>query len=466
MMRSISRPDAGGGQYTVPHTNGTVGHKSQPGSLSSEVRSAVKSELDSILAAPAFSQSNRCKRFLNYIVQETLSGNLDQLKERIIGVKVFDRAYDYDTGDDSIVRVTANEVRKRIGQFYQESSQAHPIQIDLPRGSYVPEFRIHPVNHGHGREEDHARGHEEAVVSDGALPAEDSAPPPPPLPPSPAHTEAPAPAAAPAGRTGTTRVNWLFAAIALPAVAIAVAALTWGILGSREKRAVPQIWDAFANAKTPVLVCLGTHNIPDQNATPSSASEHFSDAVLRRDIIPIDDAAALSSIVRMLGKKGISFRIIGAEKTSLTALQEQPVILMGAMDNQWSIQLTQGMRYRITASFPAGPDNPPVATIADAEKPSQEWRVDFSAPMSTRKADYAVVAREDDATLGVPVLIVAGLGNLGTLAASALVTSDALTAKLAAEPACHSKSSFEAVVETTVAGGRPGPPSVLRLACW
>jgi len=464
-MPCISRPGAGGGQYTVPHSNGTVGHNSQPGGLSSEVRSAVKSELDSILVAPAFSQSNRCKRFLSYIVQETLSGNLDQLKERIIGVKVFDRAYDYDTGDDSIVRVTANEVRKRIGQFYQESSQVHPIQIDLPRGSYVPEFRIHPVNHGHGHEDDHARGHEEAVVSHAALPAEGSAPPPP-LP-SPAHTEVPAPAAAAAGRAGATRrVNWVFASIALPVVAIAVAALTWGILGSREKRAVPRVWDAFASAKTPVLVCLGTHNIPDQNAALSSTPELFSDAVLRRDIIPIDDAAALSSIVRMLGKKGVPFRIVGAEKTSLTALQEQPVILIGAMDNQWSIQLTQGMRYRIAASFPAGPDKPPVATITDAEKPSQVWKVDFSAPMSTRKADYAIVAREDDATLGVPVLIVAGLGNLGTLAASALVTSDALTAKLAAEPACHSKSSFEAVVGTTVAGGGSGPPSVLRLACW
>lgn len=446
----------------MSNATGNGSHKPQAGDLSAEVRSAVKSELDSILAAPAFSHSNRCKRFLSYVVRETLSGNLDQLKERIIGIKVFDRAYDYDTGDDSIVRVTANEVRKRISQFYQESSQAHRIQIELPRGSYVPEFRIHPVNHGDGHQDDHVRGHKGAVASNAALPAEDSAPP---LP-SPARTDAAAAVTA-AGRAGTARrVNWLFASVALPVVAIAVAALTWGILGSREKRAVPQIWDAFAGAKTPVLVCLGTHNIPDQNATLSSASEHFSDAVLRRDIIPIDDAAALSSIVRMLGKKGISFRIVGAEKTSLAALQEQPVILIGAMDNQWSIQLTQGMRYRITASFPAGPDNPPIATIADAEKPSQMWRVDFSAPMSTRKADYAIVAREDDATLGVPVLIVAGLGNLGTLAASALVTSDALTAKLAAEPACHSKSSFEAVVETTITGGKSGPPSVLRLACW
>jgi len=450
----------------VSNTTGNGSHKPQAGDLSAEVRSTVKSELDSILASPAFSHSNRCKRFLSYVVRETLSGNLDQLKERIIGVKVFDRAYDYDTGDDSIVRVTANEVRKRISQFYQECSQAHAIHIDLPRGSYVPEFRIHPVNHGEERQDDHGRAHGEAVSPYAALPGEDSALPP--SPPSPVRTEAPVAAVRAASRAGTTRrVNWLFASVALLAGAIAVAAVTWGILGSREKRAVPRVWDAFASAKTPILVCLGTHNIPDQNATPSSASEeHFSDAVLRRDIIPIDDAAALSSIVRMLGKKGIPFRIVGAEKTSLAALQEQPVILIGAMDNQWSIQLTQGMRYRITASFPAGPDNPPIATIADAEKPSQVWRVDFSAPMSTRKADYAVVAREDDATLGVPVLIVAGLGNLGTLAASALVTSDALTAKLAAEPACHSKSSFEAVVETTINGGKSGPPSVLRLACW
>ena len=116
----------------------------EAGPFGAEFQAAVRAELEAMLVTPIFVQSGRCKRFLNYIVEQTLSGHASQLKERTIGINVFERANDYDTGDDSIVRVTANEVRKRIGQFYQESPQAHLVQIDLPRGSYVPEFRIQP----------------------------------------------------------------------------------------------------------------------------------------------------------------------------------------------------------------------------------------------------------------------------------------------------------------------------------
>ncbi len=114
------------------------------GPFGAEFQAAVRAELEAMLVTPIFVQSGRCKRFLNYIVEQTLSGHAGQLKERTIGIDVFERANDYDTGDDSIVRVTANEVRKRIGQFYQESPKPHLVQIDLPRGSYVPEFRIQP----------------------------------------------------------------------------------------------------------------------------------------------------------------------------------------------------------------------------------------------------------------------------------------------------------------------------------
>ena len=95
-----------------------------------------------MFSTPIFAQSSRCKNFLDYVVLQTLLGKAGQLKERTIGISVFNRANDYDPGEDAIVRVTANEVRKRLGQFYRESKAAHPIQIELPRGAYVPEFRI------------------------------------------------------------------------------------------------------------------------------------------------------------------------------------------------------------------------------------------------------------------------------------------------------------------------------------
>jgi hypothetical protein len=86
--------------------------------------------------------------------------------------------------------------------------------------------------------------------------------------------------------------------------------------------------------------------------------------------------------------------------------------------------------------------------------------------MSEWKNDYAIVARLDDTNTGVPVLIEAGLGNDGSLAASESITSGALMARVTNEPQCRGKSNFEAVVGTDIIDEKSGPPHVLRLNCW
>src|SRR5581483_7896903 len=106
---------------------------------------AARAELERILASPAFRGSRRCCRFLEYSVQHVLQGNAQEdLRERSIGIEVFQRPPDYDTAEDAIVRVTANEVRKRLAQFYQETgTEAEPV-ITLPPGSYAAAFRWKP----------------------------------------------------------------------------------------------------------------------------------------------------------------------------------------------------------------------------------------------------------------------------------------------------------------------------------
>lgn len=109
----------------------------------------------------------------------------------------------------------------------------------------------------------------------------------------------------------------------------------------------------------------------------------------------------------------------------------------------------------------------PVASIIDSERPDgTPWTVDLSVPYDAWKNDYAVVAKMDDSTTGVPVLIEAGLGNDGSVAASELVLSGALESQLKAEVNCRGKTNFEAVVGTNIIDTRPGPPHTLRLNCW
>jgi hypothetical protein len=143
------------------------------------------------------------------------------------------------------------------------------------------------------------------------------------------------------------------------------------------------------------------------------------------------------------------------------------VILVGAIDNRWTLELTRGLRYRIEVAYPSGTDKPPVATIVDAEHPSSSpWKIDFAVPLTSWKNDYAIVAREDDATIGVPVLIEAGLGNTGSLAASEFVMSGAFRSVARDHSSCRSKSNFEAVIGTDIIDTRPGPPHVLSITCW
>ncbi|MBS1876793.1 MAG: hypothetical protein JSU00_26500 [Acidobacteria bacterium] len=103
---------------------------------------AVRSELDRLIESAAFRTSKRCREFLRYVVERTISGPADTLKERSIGVDLFQLPPDFDTGQHTIVRVTANEVRKKLAQQYQaDNGTARAVRIELPPGSYSADFR-------------------------------------------------------------------------------------------------------------------------------------------------------------------------------------------------------------------------------------------------------------------------------------------------------------------------------------
>ena len=102
----------------------------------------IKRQLKRIQSSPHFSHSRRYPNFLNYVVNKTLEGHQDELKERIIGVEAFGRLPGYDLNDDPIVRVTAGEVRKRLAQYYYEAGHQEEVRIELYPGSYIPEFKF------------------------------------------------------------------------------------------------------------------------------------------------------------------------------------------------------------------------------------------------------------------------------------------------------------------------------------
>ena len=110
-------------------------------SLSQERTREVRHHLERVLASKAFAGSKRSQDFLRLILEHALAGRPDNLRERMIGAEMFGRPIDYDTANDAVVRVKANEVRRRLAHYYaEEGTGQDSVWIELPTGSYVPEF--------------------------------------------------------------------------------------------------------------------------------------------------------------------------------------------------------------------------------------------------------------------------------------------------------------------------------------
>ena len=116
----------------------------QPAKISSEQSDSVLSALELVLTSDAFAASKQCQDFLRLVVERALAGEVDSLSERMIGVELFGRPADFDTVNDAVVRVRAAELRKRLAQYYRETATSSVVQIELPPGSYVPEFHWSP----------------------------------------------------------------------------------------------------------------------------------------------------------------------------------------------------------------------------------------------------------------------------------------------------------------------------------
>jgi serine/threonine-protein kinase len=99
-------------------------------------------QLNRILASKAFRQADRLKRFLAFIVEETIAGRGERLKEFVVGVEVFGKDDSFDPRNDPIVRVQARRLRAQLARYYHEEGHDDELVIELPKGGYAPAFRV------------------------------------------------------------------------------------------------------------------------------------------------------------------------------------------------------------------------------------------------------------------------------------------------------------------------------------
>jgi hypothetical protein len=398
----------------------------------------IHAQLDRMLDNPHFSHSRRFPSFLRFVVEQTLAGEADQLKERTIGIEVFAKDPGYDTASDPIVRVTAAEIRKRIAQYYQEPGHRSELQISLPPGSYVPQFQW---------------------MRDGVKPAQV-------LEQEPPFSPAFEPAAIPENRqdpsrAATPRKPWrVAAAVALLAI---VAASVWLYMSSRQS-ALDHFWAPVLASGEPVAVCFPLNHF--NGITLRDAADPARETLLKEDAnaLVVDDLQPLVSIAGLLDLHHQRYQLIGADTATLTDLRRGPAIFIGAYDNAWTLRMTRGLRYRFGND--AGMTQ---FWIEDTQSPTHtRWGLDRGIQQATNNyRDYAIVARFLDANTGKLAVISAGIARGGTVAAGEFLTApNNIELIKSRAPKNWDGQNMEIVLSTEIIDGRSSPPRIEAAYFW
>jgi hypothetical protein len=428
-------------------------------------RNAIRNELRRMLADRLFRNSSRYPQLLQYLVEETLDGREAHLKERNLGVAVFSRAPDYDTNQDTIVRLTAGEIRKRIAQFYHQSEEATTVQIDLRPGSYVPVFRrlstgkppsgaeIQPTSGlADSLSEKHANSplNEQQVIAPPATAGEASATPP------------PKPTRRPGLRGFLSPRKWLWRG----AVALLLAS-SLVLAGWYQNRAAlapdRQLWAPFLADPGQVHLVVADLSATASQPNQQQPSPDLAALLRMGEIVNYRDILAQTEIVAFLARHNKPLSLVLSTRATYPELQRSPSVLIGGLDNLWTMRVTNNLRFHFVYR-----GTPNTFFIEDRQHPELGgWGVDLSLPVDRATEDYAIVARVFDQTTGQPVIIVAGLGANGTNAAAQFLLDPARAAELAAHaPRDWRRLNMEAVLHTQILDNHAGPPHLVSCYFW
>jgi hypothetical protein len=398
----------------------------------------IRLHLRKILKSPAFRRSRRCQAFLQYLVEKALLGRLDDLKERTIAVEVFGRRSDLDLGADTIVRVCARELRRRLAEYYMDrDSLTEPVRIDVPVGSYVPEFR--------------------AIGAVG-------------------------PSSEPPGVTRSwVRMVWLRHRRPIQmALALAAGVALWMIVHP-VRTELELFWKPVFNARGTVLILvpnLTVYSLPAR--VPAAGSVRSTDLppLLQQDmpvlagelassgLIPVPnkyvgygDLLASGSLAAFLGQHQRPPRFRMENTAQFADFEEGPVVVIGAFTNRWALEVSEKLPFHFSRSVDG--------RSQIEQKGGRAWTLGAVPADGTREEDYILVTRLRDAVAGKPIISLAGLKQVGTQAAGALLTNPVLFDSLSRWlPSGWPTKNLQLLLHIKVVGGGPAAPELVASRVW
>lgn len=405
--------------------------------LSESQRTEVREQLERLLGNPFFSHSKRFPSFLRFVIEQTLTGQAENIKERTLGIEIFRRDANYDTASDPIVRVTAAEIRKRVAQYYQDPTHAHELRITLPSGSYIPQFHW-------------PTGSDDPVLKELDRVATDV-------------LDAPERHAVTHSVSVRRRMRLALAITCMTCAALAAGSVI--LWQSMHRSALDFFWRPVLATKDPVLVCIADQlqysSIALRDAAEPTHQVLLSDTLTA---IVMDDLYATVKVAGVLQSSAKQYRLKGEGATNLEDLRNGPTVFIGAFDNAWTLRLTNTLRYHFS-------NNPEMTkmSIVDSTAPSRTpWVLDRSVQMATHNyRDYAILARFTDVNTGKLTVIVAGIGRGGTIAAGEFLTDASDLAQLErAALAAGDKKNMEIVLSTQIIDDEPGSPKMEAAYFW
>jgi hypothetical protein len=431
---------------------------------SEDLRLKAQEELSRILKSPAFHGSPRCKQFLQFVVDRALDGQYDVLKERMIGIEVFGRDPAYQTDGDSVVRVRASDVRRRLIQYYSVAETVPACRIEIPSGSYVPHF-LPPE----GNTTSLPSASLGIAENSGKITARDVG-------------IADVESSSPMGR----RV--LAAGVLILVVLMAFFVhrrLDRSVSATEPAAETPfqAFWAPALRSSKPVLLCIGspvTYNYAKtfqaaytrhQHLTPEEAQNVViepaefplkgSDLVtVRNEFVGAGDANAASLLSALFGSLGKTTEFRISTETSYSELSDSPTVLLGGFSNRWTERTLTRMPYVFI-------ERDSVRFIQEQTGNKRSWTLPQLGADGKTDEDFAIVSRILDAETGQFLVTAAGISGFGSRAAGYFLTRpDQMNKELDKAPKEWKQKNLQFVLKTHVVDGAPTAPEVVAVTFW
>ena len=378
---------------------------------------------------------------LEYVVQNSIEGNLTALKERMVGSAVFGRPADYDVANDPVVRIAAGEVRKRLSQYFSEHPGAE-VRIELPAGGYVAEFLL--------------GAHSVLPGSDDLVPA--------------VPTATPTAVSVVEGEQRSAVASFLLTGkvwITLAVVLAIALAATWANLSYQMRR---DFWRPVLAGPQSAVIVVGKKDI---SSTSNADSSHL--ATAGRTYLSFNDTMLVAQLCSIFRAYNVDCNLISAPATSLEYMHGRPIIFIGAFNNEWTLRMMQSLRYQIqrpaSPAYVAGAANTDLDIRSIVEHKSG-GDVALCTLYGVSRAvelgkDCALVARFHSTITDSLVVIVAGLGPEGTDGARQYITKpENLKQLIDRAPKGWGGENFEAVLQIDIVHGSPSRTDVLATNFW